>query len=114
MTADVSVVMPVYNADASDAFHDHGRLQVVLVNDGSRDRSHKACLNLATKHPDTVTYLRLAKNFGEHNAVMAGLRHAVGAHVVIMDDDFPYRPEDAVRLVQGARTGGYGSVAVPC
>jgi|SRR5215510_1813935 len=119
MTVDASVVIPVYNAEASieplvlnvvDAFHDHGRLQVVLVNDGSSDRSHEACLNLATKHPETVTYLRLAKNFGEHNAVMAGLRHAVGAHVVIMDDDFQHRPEDAVRLVQAARADGYDLV----
>lgn len=119
MTIDVSVVIPVYNAEASigplvldvmDAFRDRGRLQVVLINDASRDRSHEACLDLATKYPDTVTYLRLAKNFGEHNAVMAGLRHAIGAHAVIMDDDFQHRPEDAVRLVQAARAGDYDLV----
>ena len=119
MTIDVSVVIPVYNAEASigplvlgvmDAFGGHGRLQVVLINDASPDRSHEECLHLVMKYPETVTYLRLAKNFGEHNAVMAGLRHAVGAHVVIMDDDFQHRPEDAVRLVQAARAGDYDLV----
>src|SRR2546422_2609459 len=119
MTIDVSVVIPVYNAEASigplvlgvmDAFGGHGRLQVVLINDASPDRSHEECLHLVMKYPEIVTYLRLAKNFGEHNAVMAGLRHAVGAHVVIMDDDFQHRPEDAVRLVQAARAGDYDLV----
>jgi glycosyltransferase involved in cell wall biosynthesis len=57
-----------------------------------------------------VTYLRLAKNFGEHNAVMAGLRRALGAYVVIMDDDLQHRPEDAIRLFEEARAKGFDLV----
>jgi len=116
---DLSVVVPVYNAEQTiaalvqqllDAYRPRGPMQVVLVNDGSRDRSHEICLELAEKFPDAVTYLRLAKNFGEHNAVMVGLRHAQGAYVVVMDDDFQHRPEDALRLYDEARTKGFDLV----
>jgi undecaprenyl-phosphate 4-deoxy-4-formamido-L-arabinose transferase len=108
---EVSIVIPVFNAEATisalverltEVFAGTA-LQVVLVNDGSRDDSHGRCLGLVGKLPAVVTYLRLAKNFGEHNAVMAGLRHALGPWVVVMDDDFQNRPEDARRLVDEAR-----------
>ncbi len=118
-SVDLSVVVPVYNAEQTiaalvqqllDAYRPRGPMQIVLVNDGSRDRSHEICRELAEKFPDAVTYLRLAKNFGEHNAVMAGLRHAQGAYVVVMDDDFQHRPEDALRLYDEARTKGFDLV----
>jgi undecaprenyl-phosphate 4-deoxy-4-formamido-L-arabinose transferase len=118
-TIDVSVVIPVYNAESTiaalverivESFRDRGTLQIVLVNDGSRDRSHEVCLGLASSRPEVVSYVRLAKNFGEHNAVMAGLRHALGAYAVIMDDDFQHRPDDAVRLFEEARSKGFDVV----
>jgi glycosyltransferase involved in cell wall biosynthesis len=80
------------------------------VNDGSSDRTHEVCTALVDKLPHVVSYLCLAKNFGEHNAVMAGLRHAFGDYVVIMDDDFQHHPEDAVRLIDTARTRGFDLV----
>ena len=56
---------------------------VVLVNDGSRDGSHRECLACCDRHPGRVTYLRLARNFGEHGAVMAGLCQSGGDYVVV-------------------------------
>ncbi|MBF0385804.1 MAG: glycosyltransferase family 2 protein [Candidatus Omnitrophica bacterium] len=73
-------------------------LQVVLVNDGSKDGSDSICLKLSKKYPSVITYINLAKNFGEHNAVMAGLNYAQGEAVVIMDDDFQNPPEEVTRL----------------
>jgi glycosyltransferase involved in cell wall biosynthesis len=111
----VSVVIPVFNAEATigalterlvEVFNDCGALQIVLVNDGSWDRTHEVCLALVDKLPHVVSYICLAKNFGEHNAVMAGLRHIMGDYVVIMDDDCQHHPEDAVRLVDEARARG--------
>jgi hypothetical protein len=52
---------------------DTGTLQIVLVNDGSSDNSDEVCLELHARYPSIVTYVELAKNFGEHNAVMPGL-----------------------------------------
>jgi undecaprenyl-phosphate 4-deoxy-4-formamido-L-arabinose transferase len=111
-TIDLSVVIPTYNAEGTiegvvnglqAAFKGGGKMQIVLVNDGSRDRTDTICTHLAQKYPDTVTYVCLAKNFGEHNAVMAGLSRAAAAYTVVMDDDFQNSPEDAIRLYEEAK-----------
>ncbi len=114
----LTVVVPVYNAEATI-----GRLvqallaappapetDVVLVNDGSRDRSHDVCLELCRRFPGRVTYLRLARNFGEHNAVMAGLNQARGDYVVVMDDDFQNPPEEVAGLLAATVSGGFDVV----
>src|SRR5262245_44550310 len=103
----ISVVIPVYNGAATvGALVERlidvlgaGDLQVVLVDDGSLDDSDAVCRALARGHPAVVTYVRLARNFGEHNAVMAGLRHARGRWMVIQDDDFQKPPEEGGGLV---------------
>lgn len=77
-------------------------LQIILVNDGSQDNSHDICYRLYTEYPAILTYINLSKNFGEHNAVMAGLNQAVGDYVVIMDDDFQNPPEEISRLINMA------------
>jgi glycosyltransferase involved in cell wall biosynthesis len=114
----VSIVIPVYNGARSigplverlvDILGTNA-LQIVLVNDGSPDNSDEVCRSLYGRHPETVTYVKLAKNFGEHNAVMAGLRNARGDYVVIMDDDFQNPPEEVIRLIEHASGYGYDVV----
>jgi glycosyltransferase involved in cell wall biosynthesis len=85
-------------------------LQVVLVDDASSDGSRAVCLELCERHPEFVTYLELSRNFGEHNAVMAGLNCADGDHVVIMDDDFQNPPEEVPRLIACAVAGNHDVV----
>jgi undecaprenyl-phosphate 4-deoxy-4-formamido-L-arabinose transferase len=114
----ISIVIPVYNGAATigdlvDRLIDvlsTNTLQIVLVNDGSADQSDLACRALYVRYPETVTYVNLSKNFGEHNAVMAGLRHARGDYVVIMDDDFQNPPEEVTRLIDHACAHGYDIV----
>lgn len=110
----ISIVIPVYNAEKTigplvcqlvDVLAEHA-LEVVLVNDGSRDASDAECRALFARFPETIVYLRLARNFGEHKAVMAGLNHARGDYVVIMDDDFQNPPEEVPRIVEHARNHG--------
>jgi undecaprenyl-phosphate 4-deoxy-4-formamido-L-arabinose transferase len=109
-TRSVSVVIPVYNGAATIArlvddivsTNPGHPLQVVLVNDGSADASSEVCLGLARRHAGVVTFVDLAKNAGEHNAVMAGLSHATGDYCVVMDDDFQNPPDEAFRLVDAA------------
>ena len=106
----ITIVIPVYNgARTIDklvqkllAISGSENLQIVLVNDGSNDNSHEVCYDLFLKYPDVVTFINLAKNFGEHNAVMAGLCYANGDYIVIMDDDFQNPPEEVLRLVNEA------------
>jgi len=106
----VSIVIPVFNGARTieplvDLLIDVLRaytLQIVLVNDGSPDDSDEVCRLLHVRYSGTITYVRLSKNFGEHNAVMAGLHHVRGDYAVIMDDDFQNPPEEAFRLVQHA------------
>jgi undecaprenyl-phosphate 4-deoxy-4-formamido-L-arabinose transferase len=114
----ISIVIPVYNGAATiGALVDRlidvlgtNALQVVLVNDGSPDRSDEVCRALRGKYAEQVTYVRLARNFGEHNAVMAGLHRARGDYVVIMDDDFQNPPEEVSRLVEHAFNNDYDVV----
>lgn len=76
--------------------------EIILVNDGSRDDSHKICLGLCKKYPRQIKYLNLSRNFGEHNAVMAGLNFVTGDYAVIIDDDFQNPPTEIEKLVKKA------------
>ncbi|GAB7025664.1 glycosyltransferase family 2 protein [Geotalea toluenoxydans] len=110
----LSVVIPVYNAEKTieslcntlfDLYRNSFELEVVLVNDNSRDSTHIICQRLHEANPETVTYIRLARNFGEHSAVMAGLNNATGDYAVIMDDDFQNPPEEISRMVAEIEKG---------
>ncbi len=106
----LSIVIPVFNGSTTigvltDTLVETNpgyRLQVVLVNDGSADASRTVCRLLSRRHPGVVTFVDLARNAGEHNAVMAGLSQATGDYCVIMDDDFQNPPPEAYRLADKA------------
>ena len=51
--------------------------------------------------------MKLARNFGEHNAVMEGLHHARSDYIVTMDDDLQNQPSEVLKLLDHARSGGY-------
>ena len=79
-------------------------LEIVLVNDGSPDDSARVCRELARTRPH-LRFVNLSRNFGEHNAVMAGLNHATGGVAVIMDDDCQNPPEEVMKLVAKVEEG---------
>ncbi|MCX5905217.1 MAG: glycosyltransferase, partial [Proteobacteria bacterium] len=83
-----------------------GGLEIVLVNDGSRDESAAVCEGLVEKYSVPITFVNLARNFGEHNAVMAGLHHTRGEYVITMDDDMQNPPSEVIKLFNYARTSG--------
>lgn len=110
-TLRVSVVVPVYRSEAilpELCRQVHGALEqagwadqfeMILVNDCSPDRSWQVVTELAGRHP-WVRGISLRKNFGQHNALMAGLHQVRGHVVVLMDDDLQHPPSEIVRLVQ--------------
>jgi glycosyltransferase involved in cell wall biosynthesis len=114
----LSIVVPVYRGattigrlvEALSDLHPAGGLEVVLVNDGSPDDSGDVCRALLGTARIPVVYIEHARNYGEHNAVMTGLRHASGDFVITMDDDLQNPPEEVVKLYDHARQGGWDVV----
>ena len=114
----LSIVVPVYRGadtvgrlvDALAALSPEGGLEVVLVNDGSPDNSAAVCQDIIRRATIPVVYIEHMRNFGEHNAVMTGLRHVRGAYVITMDDDLQNPPEEVVRLYDHARLGQWDVV----
>ncbi len=111
----LSIVVPVYNGAKSIAELVHalesldieGGHEIVLVNDGSPDDSLVVCLQLLAEGKTVpITLVNLARNFGEHNAIMTGLRHTRGAYVITMDDDLQNPPSEVKRLLEHARASG--------
>ena len=78
--------------------------EVILVDDGSRDQTLER-LREARENNGRVKYLSLSRNFGHEAASTAGLRHAVGEAVVLMDADLQDPPEVIVELVERWRKG---------
>ncbi len=111
----LSVLIPVYNSEDTIGKLVDGivekfaplfeRLEVILVNDGSMDDSHKCCIELFDQFPQVVKYINLARNFGEHNAVMCGLRSVTSDCVAIIDDDFQNPPEEIIKLANKLQEG---------
>jgi undecaprenyl-phosphate 4-deoxy-4-formamido-L-arabinose transferase len=114
----LSIVVPVYRGAATvgqlvaalSGLAPAGGLEIVLVNDGSPDASGDVCRNLVRQAGVPITYIEHARNYGEHNAVMTGLRHARGAYVITMDDDLQNPPDEVVRLYDHARQGDWDVV----
>lgn len=115
---ELSFVIPVYNGAESiaavvrsiqDCFAGRS-FEVVLVNDGSADDSERACLALVEQFPRTVVFVHLARNFGEHAAVLAGLNHARGDFVAVLDDDGQNPPSEVLRLLEAIRSGAHDVV----
>jgi glycosyltransferase involved in cell wall biosynthesis len=114
---DLSVIIPVYNSERTIEpliYRLHGALahlayEVILINDGSRDASEAVCTRLASERKE-VKFISLRRNFGEFNAVMCGLNHAVGKFCVMIDDDFQNPPEEICKLIDTANQGAYGVV----
>ena len=114
----LSIVIPVYRGANTigqgvaelSALRPEGGLESLLVNDGSPDNSGDVCRGLLPAANVPITYIEHARNYGEHNAVMTGLRRASGDYVITMDDDLQNPPEEVVRIYDHARAGNWDVV----
>ena len=109
---DVSVIIPVFN-EVENLEELHRQLTVALqawsyelvfVDDGSTDGSVALLTRLHEQDPH-VRVVRLARNYGQHAALVAGVDHAKGHFLVSFDADLQFDPHDIPRLVAAAREG---------
>lgn len=111
---EISVVSPVYMAcdivpelasQINDSLSQIGvTYEIILVEDGSKDKSWYAILN-ECEHYRCIKAIKLSRNFGQHIAITAGLEHAVGRWVVVMDCDLQDNPYEILRLYKKAQEG---------
>jgi glycosyltransferase involved in cell wall biosynthesis len=110
----VSVVVPVYNSE-STLLELVTRLsmvltgicstyEVILVNDGSSDRSWETIQKLAPGRPWLVG-IHLMRNYGQHNALLCGVRAAKNEIIITMDDDLQHPPEVIPKLLESLTEG---------
>jgi glycosyltransferase involved in cell wall biosynthesis len=110
----LSFVIPLYNSADTigavvreiDALKVPGGHEIVLVNDGSADATAAVCRELIKSTRVAITYVEHARNFGEHNAVLTGWRHARGSHIANLDDDGQNPPAEVLKLWQHALSTG--------
>ena len=120
----LSVVVPVYHSEGTLAALvarlepvlerlAPGEYEVLLVNDGSRDGSWEVIERLAAERT-WLTGINLMRNYGQHNALLAGVRAARGEVIVTLDDDLQHPPEELPKLLAKLNEGYdvvYGTTA---
>ena len=110
----ISVIVPVYNSEQTlVALHKRlnsvctklaGEFEIIFVNDGSIDGSWQEIQNVA-KIDSSVVAINLMKNYGQHNAVLCGIRQAIHEIVITMDDDLQNPPEEIPNLLEKLNEG---------
>ena len=116
----ISVVIPAYNSEQTLPLLIERTRRVlqelalecefVIVDDSSKDGTWKVLRELARSHPD-IRALHFRRNFGQHNALLAGIRAARGETIVTLDDDLQHPPEEIpklLRVLEGGADVAYG------
>ena len=120
-TQSISVVVPIYN-DQEVIAELHRRLrpvleaitdryELILVDDGSRDRSWEEMLQVRRSN-EHVRAVRLSRNFGQQSAIAAGLSLTSNDLIVLMDSDLQDRPEDIPALIDALLADGQATMAI--
>ena len=106
---DISVVIPVFNGEKSilelisrineEVTKITTSFEIILVDDFSIDNSWEVLKQIQGKNAH-ISIFRLSKNYGQHNATICGIKHAVGKVIITMDDDLEHLPESIPAVYQ--------------
>lgn len=117
---DLSVVIPVYrSADTLRplverlvrVLDDLGReYEIIFVDDGSPDNAWEALCALQGSYAERIVAIQLMRNYGQHNALMCGLRHSRGKYILTMDDDLQHPPEEIPKLLKAIESSEWDLV----
>lgn len=115
----LSIIVPVYNSEGSlPALVDEVRsvleplgipYELILVNDGSRDQSKQVIGKLVAENPGCVRGITLMRNYGQHNALLCGIRAARNEICITMDDDLQH-PASAIPQILAKLDEGFDVV----
>ncbi len=115
-----SVVIPVFNAASTlpelvrrigETFAAISQsFEIILVDDFSSDNSWEVIRALKASSGISLKGIRLARNFGQHNATLCGITHASGQWVITIDDDLEFSPEDIPQLIRKQSETGHDLV----
>lgn len=105
-----SIVIPVYNTTwvlgqllqrIEQTFTSHIRqsYEIILVDDKSPNPETWPVVEALARSGQNVCAIQLARNFGQHAAILCGLAHAKGEYIITMDDDLQHAPEDIPALI---------------
>jgi len=117
----ISIIVPCYNEEESlRLFHQavrktekempDCRFEILLINDGSKDKTVEVMRELAKEDPD-VSYFSLSRNFGKEAAMFAGFCNAKGDYAAVMDADLQDPPDLLPEMYRILKSGEYDSVA---
>ncbi len=118
----ISIVVPCYNEEAalpffyqsfkklSDHMHSTAKLELILVNDGSSDKTNAVLHELANQD-DRIKYISFTRNFGKEAAMLAGLEHSTGDYVTIADADLQDPLEMIIQMYEIINKEDYDCVA---
>ncbi len=103
-----SVVVPVFNSEPAleELYSELASVfqkldlsfEVIFVDDSSGDDSWQVLKALKKSHPEQITVVRLARNFGQHNATLCGFSFAKGERIITIDDDLQNPPSEIAKL----------------
>lgn len=113
-TIEISIVSPVYLAEnileklvlqlKETLSKTVSTFEIILVDDYSPDDSWNLMKKLKQNHPELVL-VKLSRNFGQHASIMAGLSHAKGDWIVVMDCDLQDQPKEIIKLYDKTKDG---------
>lgn len=117
----ITLIVPCFNEAASLPYFykeyetlvkvmDYVKFNILFIDDGSSDNTLDTITQLSEKNPD-VKYLSLSRNFGKEAAIWAGLQHATGDYVAIMDADLQDPPSLLPEMYRAVTEEGYDSAA---
>ncbi len=116
----LSIIIPHYKSnsinelisDILDKIKDFSNTEIIVVDDGGKS-SNASYFKKICQENNGIKYIELAKNFGQHNAIMAGIQYAKNDYVVTLDDDFQNPPSEIKKLIEYLRENNldlvYGS-----
>lgn len=115
-----SIIIPVYNGELTiaelvqkiiDFFNSNiFNFEIILIYDCGYDNSWQQIVKLKHKYKGLVKGIRLTRNFGQHNALIAGFIEANGDFIVTMDEDLQHNPHDIIHLINKQKEGNFDLV----